>query len=43
MEHVLDSLSPACATFFAKLCKAITRQLIELESCSKHLRIKQVY
>ena len=36
-------LSPACATFFANVCNAITRQPIELESCSNHLRIQQVF
>jgi len=36
-------LSPACATIFAKVCNAITRQPIELESCSNHLRIQQVF
>jgi len=29
--------------FFAKLCFAITRQPIELESCSKPLRIQKVF
>jgi len=29
--------------FFAKVCNAITRQPIELESCSNHLRIQQVF
>jgi len=35
-------LSPACATFLAELCNPITRQAIELESCSNPLRIQQV-
>jgi len=36
-------LSPACATFFAKLCNPITCQPLELESCSNPLRIQQVF
>jgi len=37
-----NPLSPACATFLVKLCNPITRQAIELESCSNPLRIQQV-
>jgi len=37
-----DLFSPACATFLAELCNPITRQAIELESCSNLLRIQQV-
>jgi len=37
-----NPFSPACATFLAELCNPITRQAIELESCSKPLRIQQV-
>jgi len=29
--------------FFAKVCNATTRQPIELESCSNHLQIQQVF
>ena len=35
-------LSPACATFLVELCNPITRQAIELQSCSNPLRIQQV-
>jgi len=35
-------LSPAFATFLVELCNPITRQAIELESCSNPLRIQQV-
>ena len=34
--------SSACATFLVELCNHITRQAIELESCSNPLRIQQV-
>ena len=34
---------PAWATFFAKVCNAITPQPIKLESCSNYLRIQQVF
>jgi len=34
--------SPACDTFLAELCNPITRQAIEVESCSNPLRIQQV-
>jgi len=37
-----NPLSPACATFLVKFCNPITRQAIELESCSNLLRIQQV-
>jgi len=37
-----NPLSPAKTTFQAKLCNPITRQVIELESCSNPLRIQQV-
>jgi len=37
------SLSPAGTTIFAELCNTITRQLIELASCSNHLRIQEVF
>jgi len=40
--RVNDPLSPACATFLAEHCNPITRQAIELESCSNPLRIQQV-
>ena len=33
---------PAWATFLVKLCNPITRQAIELESCSNPLWIQQV-
>jgi len=36
-------LSPAKTTFLAELCNRITRQAIELESCSNPLRIQQVF
>jgi len=35
-------LSLACATFLTELCNLITRQAIELKSCSNPLRIQQV-
>jgi len=35
-------LSPACTTFLEKFCNPITRQAIELESCSNSQRIQQV-
>jgi len=34
--------SPAKATFLPELCNPITRQAIELSSCSNPLRIQQV-
>jgi len=34
--------SPAKTTFHTELCNPITRQAIELESCSNPLRIQQV-
>jgi len=37
-----NQLSPAKTTFHAELCNPITRQAVELESCSNPLRIKQV-
>jgi len=37
-----DPFSPACATFLAELCNPITRQAIELQSCSNPLRMQQV-
>ena len=39
----IQPLSPECATVFANLCNSITRQPIELESCSNPLRIQQVF
>jgi len=39
----LNPLSPAKTTFHAELCNPITRQVIELESCSNPLRIQQVF
>ena len=39
----IHPLSPECATVFANLCNSITRQPIELESCSNPLRIQQVF
>jgi len=41
--HPFNSLSPVCATFFAKPCNAATRQPIKLESCSNPLQIQQVF
>jgi len=41
-ETDLSPLSPAKTTFLAELCNPITRQAIELESCSNPLRIQQV-
>ena len=38
---VLSFISPACATFIVELCNPVTRQAIELESCSNPLRIQQ--
>jgi len=32
----------ACATFFASVCTTITRQPIELESCSNPLKMREV-
>jgi len=43
LKVLLDAFSPACATFFAKVCNTITRQPIELESCSNPLRIQEVF
>jgi len=37
-----DQFSPTETTFHAELCNPITRQAIELESCSNPLRIQQV-
>jgi len=37
-----DPLGPAKNTFHAELCNPITRQAIELDSCSNPLRIQQV-
>jgi len=37
-----DPFSPAKAPNTAELCNPITRQAIELESYSNHLRIQQV-
>jgi len=36
-------LTPTAATFLPKFCNAITRQPIELECCSNHLPIRQVF
>jgi len=36
-------LTPAPATTVAGTLLAITRQLLELERCSNHLRIQQVF
>jgi len=41
-DFVIYLFSPACTTFLPKLCYPITRQAIELESCSNPLRIQQV-
>jgi len=38
----LDPFSPACATFPAELGIPITRQAIELESCSNSLKTREV-
>jgi len=38
----VNPFSPTCATFLAELCNPITRQAIELESCSNPLRIQKV-
>jgi len=37
-----NPFSPACATSLAELCNPITREAIELESCSYPLQIQQV-
>jgi len=37
-----NPLSPAKTTFHAEFCNPVTRQAIELESCSNPLRIQQV-
>jgi len=39
----LIPLDPACAICFANLCNAVTRQPIELQSCSNPLQIQQVF
>jgi len=36
-------LRPAAATLLTKVCSTVTRQPIELKSCSNHLRIRQVF
>ena len=38
----IDPFSPAKTTFHAELCNPVTRQAIELKSCSNPLRIQQV-
>jgi len=40
--HNVNPFSPTCTTFLVELCNPITRQAIELESCSNPLRIQQV-
>jgi len=37
-----NPFSPVRATFLAELCNPMTRQAIELESCSNPQRIQQV-
>jgi len=37
-----NPLSPTRDRFFAEFCNPITRQAIELESCSNPLRIQKV-
>jgi len=39
---MINPLSPTKITFHAKLCNPITRQEIELESCSNPLQIQHV-
>jgi len=39
----LTLLSASVGHFFAKVCNAMTHQPIELENCSNHLRIQQVF
>ena len=39
---MFNPFSPAKTTFHAELCNPITRQAIELESCSNPLWIQQV-
>jgi len=41
--HSINPLRPGCATFLAELCNPITRQAIELESCSNLVRIQEVF
>jgi len=36
-----NPLGPITATYLSKLCNSITRQWLELERCSNHLRIRQ--
>jgi len=38
-----NPFGPVCATFLVEVCNPITRQAIELESCSNPLRIQQVF
>jgi len=40
--NMINPSSPAKTAFHAELCNPITRQAIELESCSNPLRIQQV-
>jgi len=41
-SDTVNPFSPTGATFLAELCNPITRQVIELESCSNSLQIQQV-
>jgi len=41
--HLNVPLNPACAALFANLCNSVTRSPIQLESCSNHLRIHEVF
>jgi len=41
-KTLLNLVSPACATFLAERCTTITRQTLELESCSNPLKMREV-